>query len=208
MVHTPFQIPSIIRMRVMDSKVKNLIKNKINQILKIFGYHIVKADISEGDYRPHLIKFIESFNSKIKGDLLDVGAGSWTWVKDTYKNKVKITSFDNIKTADIDIVGDIHELSKYLTGKKFDIVFCLETMEHVKNPFIAMDEIKSVLKPGGLLIASTPFRHKLHGEEYGDYWRITRQGWKELLSGFKDIQIIPVGEELNPHHYMISAVRI
>ncbi len=186
--------------------MKNKIKNLINRILKRgFGYHITKVDISEGIYRPHLISFINDHEIAIKGEVLDVGAGSWTWVKDNFKNKSHITSFDQIRYEDTDIVGDIHELSKYLPLDKFDVVFCLETMEHVKNPFVAINEIHKVMKVGALLVASTPFRHMLHGEEYGDYWRITRQGWRELLEKFDGIKIVPVGEELMPHHYMISA---
>lgn len=186
----------------MADRLKNLINNTLN---KAFGYKLTKTDLSESQYRPILIKFINEHHEDIKGEVLDVGAGTWTWVKDTFGDKTHITSFDQTKHAGVDVEGDIHKLTEYLPTNKFDVVFCFEVIEHVKNPFTAITEIEKELKSGGLFVASTPFRHILHGEEYGDYWRITRQGWAELLSGFTDVRIVPVGDELMPHHYMISA---
>ena len=41
-------------------------------------------------------------------------------------------------------------------GEFFDIVICLETMEHMLNPYYALMEMRRVLKPGGRLICSVP----------------------------------------------------
>lgn len=38
----------------------------------------------------------------------------------------------------------------------FDFVICLETMEHMMNPYYALMEMRRVLKPGGRLICSVP----------------------------------------------------
>lgn len=82
----------------------------------------------------------------------------------------------------------------------------METLEHVTDPQIAINEIYKSLKDGGTLLASTPFFYEIHGEEYGDYWRITRQGWQKLLKDFTSIKITHVGlHELKPHHYLIIA---
>lgn len=38
----------------------------------------------------------------------------------------------------------------------FDYVFCIEVLEHVRNPHFVLNEIKRVLKPSGFLILSVP----------------------------------------------------
>jgi 2-polyprenyl-3-methyl-5-hydroxy-6-metoxy-1,4-benzoquinol methylase len=38
----------------------------------------------------------------------------------------------------------------------FDYVFCIEVLEHLKNPFFVMNEIFRILKPEGVLILSVP----------------------------------------------------
>jgi len=40
----------------------------------------------------------------------------------------------------------------------FDVVVCLELIEHAKDHIAVMEEIRRVLKPGGVLILSTPNR--------------------------------------------------
>jgi SAM-dependent methyltransferase len=38
----------------------------------------------------------------------------------------------------------------------FDNVFCIEVLEHVPNPFMAMTEVHRVLAPGGVFVVSVP----------------------------------------------------
>jgi SAM-dependent methyltransferase len=40
--------------------------------------------------------------------------------------------------------------------ESFDFVICLETMEHMMNPYYALMEMRRVLKPGGRLVCSIP----------------------------------------------------
>jgi SAM-dependent methyltransferase len=68
-------------------------------------------------------------------------------------------------------------------------------MEHVPEPSQFLGEIYRVLKPGGVVIMTTPFLVPLH-EEPHDYYRYTRHAIQYLLtkSGFKNIEIEPFGE--------------
>ena len=57
-------------------------------------------------------------------------------------------------------------------------------LEHVINPFDAIDEIHRILKPGGILLLSSPLNFRIHGP-LPDCWRFTEHGWKQLVKKFE-----------------------
>jgi SAM-dependent methyltransferase len=184
-------------------------KTLLNNIIGLTGYRLYKVDKSLYSYgedgkRPELLSFVKKFSDRIKGDVIDVGSGEWGAVGsyDEVRNAFKHQA--NIKTFEIsgnpDIKGDIQ--STQIPQSSLDGVFIFETLEHVPDPFKAVNEIYRILKPGGFIIGSTPFIYEIHGEIYGDYWRFTRQGLKTLLSKFQEVEVKPFGRaELMPHHY-------
>lgn len=181
-----------------------------NFIKKNFGYQInrVTNDPAQGkSYRESLIDFIENYQDQIKGNVLDLGTGTWTWPQERFGEQCTITTFDQFAHDHIDIVGDLHKLSDFVKKDYYDVVFCLDVIEHLENPFIAIAQIYQVLKKAGVLLASTPFAKNLHGEEYGDYWRITRQGWRLLLKDFRVIQVEWIGAEPYPRAYFLYALK-
>ena len=48
-----------------------------------------------------------------------------------------------------------------LDDESVDLAFCTEALEHVLDPMHALGEIRRVLKPGGLFLATTPNQAKL-----------------------------------------------
>ena len=117
-----------------------------------------------------------------------------------------------VETLDIDpqyestYIGDICTTTS-IPGNYFDAVFCTEVLEHVSNPFLAINEIRRILKSGGYLFASSPFGFRIHGP-LPDNWRISEHGWRELLQSFEEIEITPLEDPsrfLMPLHYCVSA---
>jgi SAM-dependent methyltransferase len=53
-------------------------------------------------------------------------------------------------------VGDLRDLP--YPDHKFDLVTCFESIEHVSDPEVVLDELHRVLHPTGLLVLSTPNR--------------------------------------------------
>jgi SAM-dependent methyltransferase len=88
------------------------------------------------------------------------------------------------------VQGDAQYLD--LSDDSFDLVVSFETIEHTVNPKQFLSEVKRVLKPGGILIISTPNRH--HFSPF--YWvnrrprnkyhlfEVNSTEFLELLSGF------------------------
>lgn len=90
-----------------------------------------------------------------------------------------------------DVKGDL--LALPFPDDHFDGVVLTEVLEHCIDPARAMREVTRVLKPGGLLLVTSPFVWPEHGieGEYRDYWRFTRHAWELLLDGFVDVDITP-----------------
>lgn len=53
--------------------------------------------------------------------------------------------------------GDIF---KYKPSKKYDVIFCFETMEHIEKDALAMKKLYQLLKLGGTLVLSAPAHMK------------------------------------------------
>ncbi|MEL4377915.1 class I SAM-dependent methyltransferase [Brucella cytisi] len=51
---------------------------------------------------------------------------------------------------------DAHQVDKLLNGKKFDMVACFETIEHLREPVIFLKAIKKLLNKGAIIVISCP----------------------------------------------------
>lgn len=58
------------------------------------------------------------------------------------------------------IQGDIEEKTKF-SNDNFDVIFALDVLEHLNNPYVALDEILRILKVNGLLFISVPIEGKI-----------------------------------------------
>ncbi len=107
---------------------------------------------------------------------LNVGAGTTNYDK-------RIKNLDIFEGEHIDYVGSAEAMP--MADGTFGLVLTQEVLEHVQDPFQAMNEIYRVLKPGGTLYCQLPFIIGYHPGPT-DFWRFTKEGIKELVekSGF------------------------
>ena len=119
-------------------------------------------------YNPIRINFIlKSFKKKLKSiEILDIGCGGGILCEPLSRLGASVTGIDENKKA-IEVARahakKKNRKIKYFCGKisdlpvskKFDIVTCMEVVEHVDNLESIISEVKSKLKPNGLFVGST-----------------------------------------------------
>lgn len=122
------------------------------------------------------IKELENLNGKV----LDVGSLNITGcVRDLFDD---YTGLDMKAGENVDIVANAHDLP--FENETFDVVCCLEMLEHDSNFYQTIDEIYRVLKPGGyLLLTARANGYELHDFPH-DYWRFNEDGFRLLLEPF------------------------
>lgn len=86
----------------------------------------------------------------------------------------------------VHVVGDAQALG--FADASFDTVLCTEMLEHVPEPQRAIDEMRRVLRPGGLLLLTTRFLFPIHDAPH-DYFRYTKYGLRHLLRRFEILEL-------------------
>ena len=115
-----------------------------------------------------------------RGEVLDIGCG----------NKPYASLFSDEVTSYVGVDIEQSHLKKVdiicpataipLPDNSFDTVFSTQTIEHVFDHRLLLQEAFRLLRPGGHLILSGPFYWPLHEEPY-DFFRFTRYGFEQLL---------------------------
>jgi SAM-dependent methyltransferase len=169
-------------------------------------YHLVRLYYSwyAGWFYQHRLRMIATLMNELQvGNLLDVGFGSGIFIKELLKYADRVTgidihsSFDGIHTMLIQEGVDLSRIElhrgsvldiPYPEGS-FDAVTCVSVLEHFENPGDALQEIRRVLTPRGVLLAGFPTRTRLTAMLF-------------RILGYRDIDIHPAS-----HETIIAAVR-
>jgi SAM-dependent methyltransferase len=137
-----------------------------------------------------------SGNLRSSARVLDAGAGEGSHRR--YFERQRYVALD-LAVGDprwnysrLDVVGDLAALP-FRPGS-FDACINIVTLEHLREPGIALREIYTALNSGGRLLLIVPHEWEVHQSPH-DYFRYTRHGVAYLLekAGFQDFTIEPVG---------------
>lgn len=118
---------------------------------------------------------------RLHGRLLDVGCGSKPYASDFQVAEYVGLDIDTPRTRSLGTADSYYDGGHFpFDSASFDSVLCNQVLEHVFNPDEFLEEIRRVLKPGGLLLMTIPFVWDEHEQPY-DYARYSTFGLKALL---------------------------
>jgi SAM-dependent methyltransferase len=114
---------------------------------------------------------LDSFIEEIGPEHLSVAevSGSYISARHTWKSRtlLEYPSFDLCAPSPAPALA-------------YDVVICAEVLEHVLDPWLAVETLYSLCKPGGYVLITTPFLLRYHPAPE-DYWRFTPAGLTVLM---------------------------
>lgn len=175
----------------------------LNNLIKRF-----KPNVGLSNYKDRA-EWLKQLLLKIPKDsrILDAGAGTQQYKK--YCEHLIYVSQDfaeydgkgdksglqtgNYDYGELDIISDISSIP--VPDESFDAVMCIEVLEHVPDPLLALKELSRLLKPAGLLIVTAPFNSLTHFAPYHFCTGFSRFWYQFHLKelGFNSLQISPNG---------------
>jgi SAM-dependent methyltransferase len=115
--------------------------------------------------------------------VLSVGGGEGGVGQDALGH-IQVLTTDVIIGRRTDVVADAHNLP--FPDDFFDAIIIQAVLEHVIDPRRCVEEIRRVLRHGGLVYAETPFMQQVHMGRY-DFTRFTSLGHRWLFREFEEI---------------------
>ena len=120
--------------------------------------------------------------------VLDVGCGDRPYER-LLAGAAEIVGFDVPGNPHADLHGSIEALP--VEDATFDVVLCLQALEHVPDPAAAVRELRRVVRPGGRVLLSTHGIYPFHPNP-DDLWRWTHDGLRRLFSDNGDWSSVAV----------------
>ncbi len=152
---------------------------------KIFTTEITSEQIpSDNPIHQRLFKAYIAAEKYLTGDVLEVGCGEGRGVNVILQHARTFTAVDKISEVVINLgkkfpQGTFLAMNipplKGLESNAYDVVITFQVIEHIDDDKLFLREIHRVLKPGGLLLLTTPnrrmslTRNPWHVREYVDH---------------------------------------
>jgi len=149
----------------------------------------MKAKCTRYHYMKEVGRFLKTKNYK-NDNVLEISGHTQEWLR-YFKSKT-IAKFPEV---------DAHKLP--YKNASFDAVICNQVLEHVRKPWVCVEEFRRVLVDGGILIISSPFIYQEHNYPV-DNWRFTPSGLEVLCEDFSEVLILHRGGNSKMIEHMIK----
>ncbi len=141
--------------------------------------------------REPLARWLEAEGQAAAGlRVLDVGCGVKPYFP-FFATAREYVGVDLVETEHADLVGSVEQLP--VEDGAFDIVLCIQVLEHVDDPARAIRELHRVTRPGGRVLLSTHGTQVYHPSP-ADYWRWTHTGLARLFetsASWRSVTVTP-----------------
>ncbi len=124
---------------------------------------------------------IDSIDRKVK--FLDVGAGNGLFLKFFKAKGFEVAGFDLENQNVVNMIKDPElknerisqgDITKLKGNQEYDIVLASDVIEHIKDDVLAIKNLWSFVKPGGMMLITVPAHSYLYGkrdEKWGHHRR-------------------------------------
>ena len=172
---------------------------KINQLKNLISNLNIdeKYLINKKEFRNEILENIN--NNMI---ILDIGKSmreQYDNINCAEKKTLDINLFENYPDYQLDLSEEI-DIERTELNEKFDVIICLAVLDHVYNPFIAIKNLKQMLKKGGVIYGYVPFLYHYHAPEdlyFQDYYRYSKDGLAYLFREFDNLKLYPLRGRLS-----------
>lgn len=137
------------------------------QVPTAYYYHSLQTNPFQRFWHTQRFKVIGTLLSQRKVNLLDIGCADGVFTNEIAKvlhRQSSVTGVD-IHISSINFARRKFPHIKFYTAAAenlpfqkhtFDLITCLEMLEHVKNPLLVLQEMRRILKPNGRAVILVP----------------------------------------------------
>lgn len=177
-----------------DLRITNLARFIGEKLKRIRHSGPASMELQRGELDPEskeeILKQVRDDDKKVSPTLLDIGAGSGLMLK-YFKDQgynVSGIELDHSLVAKMKKDPDLKGLSiqqgdiTKLKGKEeYDVVICNDVIEHIEDDRLAIKNLWTFVKPGGMLVITVPAHSFLYSQRDRDWGHFRRYNRDDLV---------------------------
>ena len=138
--------------------------------------------------------------------VLEIGSGKQVKGEDAYSARHLFPDAAEFRQTDFnpEFGHEVLDITAMDITDEYDIVLCLNVLEHVYDYGQAVQNLRRALRDGGVVAAAVPFMFPLHDEPH-DYWRFTEHALRRMFADFSSVEVSVKGPRALPYGLFVIA---